>query len=400
MDGFLDIRTLSFITVLFCYIFGFSLIVFHKTLKQFNQICFKGITAIGIGQIFLGSGFLLISLRNFINEFLSIVIANTFVFGGMVLITEGVFLFRQYRGKLRSAGPVLLSILFLLFIHYTYLQPDINARITIISLFSSVQFAICASALFRDGQSLPEIPRLMTGISMAIAALFFAFRAAWSLGENPLQDFMTAGTIHSCAFIVLELIVIVLSFGVVWMVSSTLQNELENLARVDPLTEVFNRRGLEEAIPVIAAQNCRDLTPLSAILVDIDYFKKINDTYGHQTGDLILNQFATLLKQHLRVNDIFARYGGEEFVVILSNTGSDTALHIAENLRQLIQDHRFQIFGHRIYVTASFGVATIQHLVHRSHWKKIIAWADKALYQAKQHGRNQVRYCIIPELNR
>lgn len=391
MNGLLDIRTLSFITVLFCYVFGISLFTFHKTLKQFDQTDFDGIPIIAVGQIFIGNGFLLLSLRNYISDFLSVVAANSFVFIGIVLITEGLFRFRQQHGRLRLVGPTLLLILFLLFVFYTHLKPNINARVVVAGLCFSMQFSICALLLFKNRSPSLKIPAFVTGVPMALAAFFFGFRAVWAVGERPLQDFMNAGTVHALAFIVLQIVVIVLSFGVVWMVNSTLQEKLESLARIDPLTKVFNRRGLEEMGLRVMAQNRRDETPFSVLLIDIDYFKKINDTYGHQAGDMILSQFAALLKEHLRLNDTLARYGGEEFVVVMSNTESNAAFQTAEKFRKLLQSHQFfAAKQQKIQVTASFGICTVERVDHRTHWEAIIEQSDTALYQAKQQGRNRV----------
>lgn len=378
----LEIRTLSFITVFFCHFFGVGLIIFSKTQKEL-----KGITVIGSGILILGCGFLFISFRNFVDMSLSVLVANILIFLGVVIISEGLFQAGQYQGKLKYIGRMSVIILPVLIIYYTYIDVSVNNRIVIISAFLSVQFFICAVIILMKTPESDKIPYVLTSAPLIFAALFFVLRGVVTLNESRLEDFMKAGLVHSLAFVVIELVVIGLSFGIVWIANSRLQKKLTNLVRIDPLTSILNRRGLEEIILKITTLMIREKQPLSSIMIDIDHFKKINDTFGHQAGDEILKQFSGLLKDGVRASDIIARYGGEEFIIVLPDTDIKGALNLAEKLRKQVERHSFNAYCVDIKLTASFGVSSNQEVID---WESLISESDEALYIAKRDGRNRV----------
>ncbi|MDR3630773.1 MAG: GGDEF domain-containing protein [Desulfocapsaceae bacterium] len=166
---------------------------------------------------------------------------------------------------------------------------------------------------------------------------------------------------------------------------------LDNLANVDGLTEIYNHRYFQNALDQEINRCNRNEGYIALLLIDIDHFKKFNDTHGHQIGDLILKKFATVLKTNLRKYDILARYGGEEFVIILPETDSQGGLLTAEKLRGAIENTVFEE-NHQIYhVTASFGLASSRPAIEDNFSKShFITMADTALYDAKNQGRNRV----------
>lgn len=130
-------------------------------------------------------------------------------------------------------------------------------------------------------------------------------------------------------------------------------------------------------------------------LLDIDHFKHVNDTYGHQAGDEVLRQVARLVKSTLREYDILGRIGGEEFGIFLAETSRDTAVEVAERLRQQIADEKLHIDGRELRITLSVGIALARD---KANFEQLYADADTALYQAKHSGRNKVvvaEYCVI-----
>jgi len=165
---------------------------------------------------------------------------------------------------------------------------------------------------------------------------------------------------------------------------------LNHLAYFDGLTGIYNYRYFQNALDQELNRAMRNDSEISLILIDIDHFKRFNDTYGHQAGDFVLVCFARTLKTHLRNYDILARYGGEEFVVILPETSGDNAMTVAKKLRTAVVNQTFsdQSGDHR--VTASFGVATAKPAAD-DHFNKttFISQADEALYEAKNKGRDR-----------
>ena len=127
-------------------------------------------------------------------------------------------------------------------------------------------------------------------------------------------------------------------------------------------------------------------TPFSILLIDVDFFKKINDTFGHDKGDSIIKQISTLLKQNIRDSDIPARWGGEEFLILVPNNNLDGALILANNLKELIEKNNFEI---KENVTISIGVSTFDE---NSSQEKLLKSADIALYKAKENGRNRTEF--------
>lgn len=171
--------------------------------------------------------------------------------------------------------------------------------------------------------------------------------------------------------------------------SKALQQEIERQARVDYLTGLYNRRYFMEEGEVELARALRYKKPLSLMMLDIDYFKRINDTYGHKTGDLVLQRISLLCQETLREVDIIGRMGGEEFAILLPETKLDKAIEVAERLRVVIEKAEILLEnGLPLKVTVSIGVANLKS--RTVNMDILLHAADVALYEAKNNGRNQV----------
>jgi len=169
--------------------------------------------------------------------------------------------------------------------------------------------------------------------------------------------------------------------------------EIKILSITDPLTGCSNRGCLNTRLPQEIQRAGRYNRPLSIVMCDIDHFKKVNDTYGHQAGDLVLKEFSKRIKDSIRDKvDMLARYGGEEFLVTLPETDLGGALHLAERLRRVISKKKYNIGTKKINITASFGVAGFDSYSATGEisFDILIRHADKYLYQAKNEGRNRV----------
>jgi diguanylate cyclase (GGDEF)-like protein len=170
---------------------------------------------------------------------------------------------------------------------------------------------------------------------------------------------------------------------------------LRHTSLIDPLTGLNNRRFLEQRLIEELERSRRNRTALSCLFLDIDFFKRINDGYGHQAGDYVLAQVAGVSKKFLRSNDVLSRYGGEEFVALLSECDNNTANEIAERMRVNIATLQIEYCGVPIPVTMSIGVATCKLVQGQKTGLTdvsvaLIKAADTALYAAKRNGRNRV----------
>lgn len=161
---------------------------------------------------------------------------------------------------------------------------------------------------------------------------------------------------------------------------------LERLAHVDGLTGLQNRLSMNDAMCMEFLRSCRTRSPYAVLFIDIDLFKRINDTYGHDKGDQVLQCMAGVLQSSLRETDFVARYGGEEFLAMLPDTESEEAIAVAEKVRSHIAQHAFSIPDQ---VTVSIGVAMVS--VHDANQEDAVRRADLALYEAKECGRNMVK---------
>jgi len=167
--------------------------------------------------------------------------------------------------------------------------------------------------------------------------------------------------------------------------------ELEMMATHDGLTGVLNRKAFEERLTAEVARAGRYELPLSLAMLDIDFFKKVNDTYGHQAGDACLVHVAGLARTETRESDIVARYGGEEFVIVMPHTRIEDARLLAERLRRRVEASRIESGGNTIACTVSIGIAGSDGS-QPIDAKALLGQADAALYRAKDSGRNRV--CI------
>lgn len=166
--------------------------------------------------------------------------------------------------------------------------------------------------------------------------------------------------------------------------------EIYRMTIVDGLTQIHNKRYLYEALEREVIRARRHERPVSLIIFDIDFFKRINDQYGHLAGDYVLRELARVVQARIRRDEIFARYGGEEFVIVLPETPLEGATSLAENLRARVAEHSFVFQGERIPTTISIGCALLTESDKTA--TDLIQRADEKLYEAKRSGRNRVCY--------
>lgn len=162
-----------------------------------------------------------------------------------------------------------------------------------------------------------------------------------------------------------------------------------HMSLTDPLTGLYNRRNFDNTLEREFLRSKRYGGDLSLAIIDIDFFKKVNDTYGHLCGDYVLKEAAYLILDNFRKTDLVFRFGGEEFVVILTETGLDGAKIPLERLRKKFEESIFKFDGKQLNITISCGVS----LNTTETASELLENADKALYSAKENGRNRIEFC-------
>lgn len=171
--------------------------------------------------------------------------------------------------------------------------------------------------------------------------------------------------------------------------ATALNEKLELISRVDGLTGLYNRRYWEEQFSLEYKRSKRNDAPASVMMLDIDHFKNINDTYGHPAGDQVIKSLAQIIKKSIRETDIAGRYGGEEFAIILPDTVASNARMVGERIRRLAEAYTVEHEGVEMKVTVSVGITEFH-----SSFKDHMSWlekADQALYKAKEAGRNRIQ---------
>lgn len=163
---------------------------------------------------------------------------------------------------------------------------------------------------------------------------------------------------------------------------------LQEKADRDPLTNLYNRRFLKDELKRQLALAKKSKNPMSVTMIDIDFFKKVNDTYGHQCGDMVLKRLADILVSKSREINVVGRYGGEEFIIIGMISDYKSARYTAERLREAVEAEEFEYEGKKFKITISLGVAVWNQNVKM--YKELVKKADEALYTAKREGRNRV----------
>jgi two-component system, cell cycle response regulator len=171
------------------------------------------------------------------------------------------------------------------------------------------------------------------------------------------------------------------------------QKQLYDSATRDGLTNAYNKKFFADQLKRDFAFYFRHTEPLSLALMDIDFFKKLNDGYGHPAGDSVLKSLAVVVNKMLRTEDIFARYGGEEFGILLKNTDGERALLVLERIRRAVETFDFNYEGKRLPVTISIGIATLMSQNYAAA-KDLLKGADEYLYAAKRKGRNRTECAI------
>lgn len=241
---------------------------------------------------------------------------------------------------------------------------------------------------------LAGVVAIVGGIVMLSTSTLFAFLSTTLFGIAYLFISYYAMELYNLWIpVVLPIIAIMAAFALSFLAKYLMKaRDFEyqyKLATIDGLTELYNHRYFQDTLRKQIDIARRYNQAFSLIIIDIDFFKKFNDTYGHQAGDAVLRQVAKILKNNSRATDYVCRYGGEEMTIILPNTSAEDALFNANRICKAVADTPFHLTPvDKVNVTISLGVATFPDNAQTP--QDLIEWADKGLYYAKEHGRNQV----------
>ncbi|MGA7595844.1 MAG: GGDEF domain-containing protein [Gallionella sp.] len=329
----------------------------------------------------------LIAARGGIPDFFSIVVANGLLATAFSLMLAAIYEYQQRRlPRWKSLLPVALTVL-----AAAVLENDIHGRFIWGGLIYGMQMAMIGHALISDRDTRAgQAWRLLFG-GIVMLVLLLLLRAGFALtGHSEIaqpQNTLALQPIQLVAFIATMSTALLGSIGFVLLVKERTDREIMHLAMTDSLTQIPNRRALTDYAEHALAR--RTGLPMALLMIDADHFKLINDNHGHQTGDNVLCMLVSLLSARLRGHDLLGRYGGEEFLVIAPDTGTESALALAESLRKIIASTPFSTADGEISLSVSIGISICPAVAKRA-LGDMLAEADAALYEAKLTGRNKV----------
>lgn len=335
--------------------------------------------------ILIGCGAGLASLRDLIPDGMSIVLSSGMVLLGEFFLIVGLQRYCGFTVRWRPALDAIAAVL-LLIAWLTWGSHSYQGRIFIMSLAHIGFFSLGAWYAWRAQPTGFGSRFLSAAFLLGIGvAVWRVLTLSMNVEEgNEMFDRSLIQQVYLGAF---SLGVLGLSIGFILLANERLRVELEFLATRDPMTGALNRRAFFARAEVEWAWAMRSKRPLAVIASDIDFFKKVNDTFGHHVGDLVIKDYANRSGASLRIPDILARFGGEEFVVLLPDTGGKEAVQVAERIRREIEARHDPALPP---YTVSLGVAVITEAGSPVDLEALLAQADAALYRAKQGGRNRV----------
>jgi diguanylate cyclase (GGDEF)-like protein len=332
-------------------------------------------------------GVLLIGLRPWTPALVSIVLANFLLFAGALCIyLAAADIFEADLHVFPWPGGTLIVAL-PLFVWFTYGNEQVLARLVIHAVVLGSIFITTAVFLFRR-HGEPETRQPARACAWLLIFATF-LQVAWCLFEFQLPPQQT-NFIHpdliNVGFSYLSMVLgLAIVIGLLWLALTVHRLTLHRMAQTDSLTGLLNRRAFEEILRRELLRCDRNGTRMGIMLIDLDYFKQVNDSLGHFAGDDVLRRIGLVLRDGTRPSDVLARYGGEEFVVLLRNAGLDESLAAAERIRLLIAG--LAGLPGRVTLTASIGVAVSEL---RETATEFLLRSDEAMYQSKREGRNQV----------
>lgn len=380
--SFLDTHTIYFLTLLGNLIMLLMLAIFAKTTG------FKGLMRYYIyGKLLQTIGAALGVFRGLIPVDLSIILGNSFVYLGVALEVYCIV----YVDKLPLAGVTKrwiqvaagISVGFTLF----YLAGANMGTRVFVSATILAGYSLAAAAGLFLRKNTTDLRKMVAGFFVMIAVSQFV-RALDALPRGGNYPLFAASSLQTISFISIYVHMLISTMAYLLLSREVIDIKLKEAATKDYLTGIYNRMQFMQLSEALMALMIRQQKPVTVFMIDFDYFKVINDTYGHAVGDNVLIKFSRETQAIIRTEDLFGRYGGEEFIIFSPNTSSKEALIMGQKIKSKIELSSANDSTIPTY-TVSIGIATMipKNLLDMD---KLIVRADQALLQAKRNGRNQI----------
>lgn len=339
----------------------------------------------GLAKLVQALGWLLMYLRGSISDLLSVILGNSLLFIGYFM--DGQELLHLIGQKTKKTNLIQRSILAVSIVGYICMelllgQPNIRVSLSSISVFAILLIPTLRLARNENNGRFKKY--------LGSAYLFFILlllpRAITSLLFSEM-DLFTSNVIQNASFIVVLMIMFFSSIAMLLLMKEDAYDQTEKMAAMDFLTNIPNRRSFMLAASTYFEWHKRTTEDVSVLFLDIDYFKKVNDKYGHAFGDEVLVNFAGIIGKYTREADFFCRYGGEEFLIFLSSSNAEQGMQVCDRIHEAVEQAVFPAhpdFHYTISIGLVSGIPTpgekLVDFIHKS---------DAAMYRAKETGRNR-----------
>lgn len=328
-----------------------------------------------------GLSFVLLALRDKIPDLFSVILANLLLSCCYSVILSALAMFQQRKLSLLAYCLPPLAAL----IYASIYADNIDQRIIFFSLLSAVQLCIPFFVLVDRRKTVTGRGKQLLSIGLVVMFFCLLYRALTTIFQpDATFSLLRETSVQTITFLCAFCMLILTSVGFTLMILERADERIRQIAMQDALTGAWNRAHMAEAAHAEMARMERYGHPVALIMADLDHFKRVNDTYGHATGDQVLKSFCDVVRTCIRTTDLFGRWGGEEFLLLLPNSGYASTQKLAERIRATLEQTQFPVIGN---LTASFGFA----VCHTADvWENWLNRADMALYRAKANGRNRV----------
>ena len=384
MSWQLDIRTALVSCALLSLLVDGLLLLVYRSLPADYRPSLRWWLA---GAVLMPVGFLLLVRNAVPGDVPGLVLAHGV--SAVALASSAVALRLFHGAPQRRAGLAATAALVVLASYYfTFEAPSVHWRTVVLAALYAILMGASARAIFRRHGPPGPIPGV-TGAVFALGAVLMTIRGLTELlAARPVDSVFPLEPASLLVLAVLGVLPLLSTVGFLLMCTERSQAELEKAAHMDYLTGICNRRAIEDLARRAIAAARRHGMPMAMMIVDVDHFKRINDQYGHECGDLALVESVRRLRVGLRAEDLVGRLGGEEFVAVMPNTDGTAALAAAERVRAAFAAEPMHIDGHDVPVTVTAGVAVLT--AEDQQFSHLLRRADRAMYAGKNAGRNQV----------
>jgi len=384
MNELLDAKTIFVLTTLFSALITVVFFSIHRGVYALVNGVLSFAWAYGLYTLFA----LLLLSRQVIHPLFSVVLADTALSLSLLLIVDGVSRIKDY-----SLRPSLyrwyLSACLLIFTLFTFVSPSFTARVLVAVTCVVVLFSWVLWILFREPVRQWRLGEWILSMSMLISVSTALIMAASQIHGSEYLSILAYQGAQAHYLTVNLLATVFIAFGLIVITQDNLRRDLERLASYDALTGVLTRRVILSLLDKSIAKVSRNGQPLALMMIDLDHFKRINDTYGHRVGDQVLTEIMASIEGALRKDTYIGRYGGEEFLVVMADTNIEQLVEVSERIRRVAAETVIASQQQTIQCTISIG-AMIIDATNADSLPDPVTRVDKALYQAKVQGRNQV----------